>query len=229
MDAVVAPDGSPRAVYRALPPEPALSLVRSALRPGATVLELGSGPGRLTHPLVDAGHQVVAVDRSPDMVACVRGADTVVGDAWRLRLGRRFDAVLATAHLFDQPAASRKAALLAACRRHLAPGGVVVVERYPPDWEPEDAVGTLGAVGVRLRIAGRGRGRSFTGAVTYTLGNRSWTQRFAASVTPDAELDRLAAAAGLRVAGRLDERGSWVRLTHAAAAGHPGLGLGRRR
>jgi SAM-dependent methyltransferase len=215
VDEAIAPDGSPLAVYRRLPPEPALSTVRSALPPGATVLELGSGPGRLTHPLVAAGHAVVAVDESAEMLAFVQGAETVRADVWGLDLGRRFDAVLATAHLFDQPDAGAKLGLLAVCRRHLAPRGVVVVERYPPDWQPGEAAGALGVVGVRLADVRPGPGGSFTAAVTYTLEGRSWTQRFAASVTPDEELERLAAASGLRVARRLDDRGSWVLLTAA--------------
>ena len=36
----------------------------SALRASAEVLELGSGSGRLTRPLADAGHRVIALDAS---------------------------------------------------------------------------------------------------------------------------------------------------------------------
>ena len=211
MDLEVAPDGSPVAVYRSVPVEPALSILRSALPPGASVLDLGCGPGRFSSPLVAAGHPVVAVDESPAMLAHVSGAETVQADVWRLELGRRFGAVLATAHLFDQPDAERKRSLLAVCRRHLDDAGVVVIERYPPDWEPAEASGTLGPVSVSLHDV-EGDRRRFSAAVTYTVGGRGWTQRFTSSVTPDDELEELARRAGLRVDGRLDERGSWVRL-----------------
>ncbi len=42
---------------------------------GASILELGCGAGRVTHPLVALGHPVVAVDESPEMLAHVRGAE----------------------------------------------------------------------------------------------------------------------------------------------------------
>lgn len=207
----VAADGSPVEVYRRLPAEPALSIVRSAVPPGAGVLDLGCGPGRLAHPLLAVGHPVVAVDDSPEMLACVREAETLLADVWRLDLGRRFDAVLAAAHLFDQPDRARKLDLLRVCRRHAAASGVVVLERYPPDWRPGPAAGTLGEVEVRLHDV-EAEGHRFSAAVTYAVDGRSWTQRFSASVTGNAELDDLASDAGLRVDRWLDERQSWVLL-----------------
>ncbi|MGX1482605.1 cyclopropane fatty-acyl-phospholipid synthase-like methyltransferase [Streptomyces griseus] len=48
------------------------------LRPGASILELGCGAGRVTHPLVARGFEVTAVDESPGMLERVRGARTVL-------------------------------------------------------------------------------------------------------------------------------------------------------
>jgi len=39
----------------------------------STILELGCGTGRITHPLIARGHQVLAVDESPDTLARVTG------------------------------------------------------------------------------------------------------------------------------------------------------------
>ena len=50
----------------------------------------------MTHPLVALGHPVVAVDESPEMLARVRGAETVRARIQDLDLGRTFDAVLAS-------------------------------------------------------------------------------------------------------------------------------------
>ena len=56
----VAPDGSPVEIYAALPAEPELSRVRSLLAPGARILDLGCGTGRIANPLAADGHAVVA-------------------------------------------------------------------------------------------------------------------------------------------------------------------------
>jgi len=62
-----APDGSPVEVYLALSPEPDLTRVRSVLHPNCSVLDLGSGAGRIANPLAAEGHEVVAVDKSVEM------------------------------------------------------------------------------------------------------------------------------------------------------------------
>jgi len=54
-------------------------IVHAAVPPGASILELGAGAGRVTHPLVALGHPVVAVDESAEMLARIRGAETVRG------------------------------------------------------------------------------------------------------------------------------------------------------
>jgi ubiquinone/menaquinone biosynthesis C-methylase UbiE len=49
-------------------------IVHGAIPPGASILELGAGAGRMTRPLVTLGHPVVAVDESGEMLARIRGA-----------------------------------------------------------------------------------------------------------------------------------------------------------
>ncbi|MEV6449481.1 hypothetical protein [Amycolatopsis sp. NPDC051716] len=54
----VTADGSPVDVYLLLPPNGEAEIVHAAVPPDASILELGSGAGRVTHPLLELGHQV---------------------------------------------------------------------------------------------------------------------------------------------------------------------------
>lgn len=92
---VIAPDGSAVEFYAALPESRAsAALVHEVAGPGATVLELGAGAGRVTRPLLELGHRVVAVDEAPGMLARIQGAETECCPIQDLELGRRFDVVL---------------------------------------------------------------------------------------------------------------------------------------
>ena len=208
----VAPDGSPVAVYLAIPAEPDLGRVRSVLPTGASVLDLGSGPGRIANPLAAGGHSVVAVDDSPEMLRHVVGAETVVGDVWTLDLGRRFGAVLALSHLINDPSRSRRIELLRVCRLHTDDDGVVVVQRYPPSWVPTEVARAVGDIGVHLHDIVDHDDGSFAAAVTYTAGDRSWTQRFNSVIVDDGELAALAAETGLKVDGLIGGDDAWVLL-----------------
>jgi SAM-dependent methyltransferase len=71
---VITPDGCSVDFYALLPPMGEPEVVHGAIPAGASILELGAGAGRMTHPLVRLGHLVVAVDESGEMLARVRGA-----------------------------------------------------------------------------------------------------------------------------------------------------------
>ena len=208
----VAADGSPVGVYVALPAEPDLSRVRSVLPVGASILDLGSGPGRIANPLAALGHHVVAVDDSPEMLALIVGAEVELGDVRNLRLGRRFDAVLALSHLINSPTRSQRLDLLRTCHEHVHDDGVVLVQRYPPTWVPAERTSEVGGVGIRLHDLDVDEVR-FAAAVTYTLGQRSWTQRFTAAIVDDDELASLAAATDLTVRGIVNRDDAWVLLS----------------
>ncbi len=69
---------------------------------GASVLELGPGPGAMTKVLLDRGHTVTVVENDPGAVALLQamGAEVLASDlnttVWAEQLkGRRFDAILA--------------------------------------------------------------------------------------------------------------------------------------
>ena len=208
----VAPDGSPVEVYLALPFEADLARVRAVIPPDASILDLGSGPGRLSNPLAADGHDLVAVDDSAEMLSHVVGASTVLADVWQLDLGRQFDVVLALSHLINDRSPARRIELLKVCRRHLADTGVIVLQRFPPDWSPLEETRSIGDVGVRLFGVQPFNDDGFAAAVEYRLGEQTWIQRFEAAIVDDAELNALAAAAGLIVRRELDDEGSWMLL-----------------
>ena len=131
----VAPDGSPVEVYLRLPARGEGELVASAVPPPAALLELGCGTGRVTRQLVARGYAVVAVDESPEMLAHVRGVETVCARIEELDLGRRFDAVLLLSNLLTVEPPQRQA-FLDACARH---ADFLVVETLPLGWQPPES------------------------------------------------------------------------------------------
>ncbi len=54
-------------LFQRLPAGPVPQLIHDAIPDGANILELGAGAGRITRPLIGLGHEVVAVDESPDI------------------------------------------------------------------------------------------------------------------------------------------------------------------
>jgi SAM-dependent methyltransferase len=119
--------GSVAAEYAALRPSYPADAITFILgeRP-RRVLDLGAGTGLLTERLLAAGHEVIAVDPSAEMLvqlaARLPGVATLAGPAEALPLPEgAVDAVVAgqAAHWFDPGPAARE------MRRVLRPGGVV--------------------------------------------------------------------------------------------------------
>jgi SAM-dependent methyltransferase len=99
---------------------------------GGPVLDVGAGTGRVTLDLAARGHRVVALDADPPLLAALeqrgRGlpVETVVADARRFALGRRFGLVLVpmqTVQLLGGPGG--RAAFLRCALAHLEPGGLL--------------------------------------------------------------------------------------------------------
>lgn len=112
---------------------------------GGPVLELGCGTGRVAIPLAESGLEVVGVDRSTAMLAIAeakrrslpatirRRLRFVEADMRDFRLGRRFGLAFAAFRAFQhllEPADQRAA--LAAVRRHLRPGALLVLDVFDP-------------------------------------------------------------------------------------------------
>ena len=129
----IAPDGSPVAFYRRLPATGEPELIHALVPPGASILDLGCGPGRIAGPLAALGHPVTGIDNGAGMIASLPvGVTGVVGDAATVRLGRRFDAVLLASHLVNDP--EWGPAFAATATAHVTKDGLVLGETYPPGW-----------------------------------------------------------------------------------------------
>jgi SAM-dependent methyltransferase len=196
--------------------EPAI--VHDAAGAGASILELGSGAGRVTHPLIGLGHPVVAVDESAEMLAHVRGAETVRARIQDLSLGRRFDAVLLASHLINADDEIRSM-FLDACRRHVADDGCVIIQQHSTEWfaTAQDSEVTRDGVIYRLRDVSRPAPDLVTATVEYVVGEQCWTQTFTTKRLDENELAATLAAAGLRLDRYLTEDRSWLRAVPVTA------------
>jgi len=212
---VITPDGCAVELYARLPAWREPAVIHQAAGDGATILELGCGAGRVTHPLIKLGHELTAVDESPEMLARVRGAQTVLARIQELDLGgRRFGAVLLGSHLFNVPDDDLLGAWLATCRRHVADGGSVLIEQHPPSWFETVADGERTAGdGLVVRIRGVQRAGSglVSATVEYGYGDQVWTQSVTAREITEAGLPRVLDQAGLAFAGYLTDDRSWLR------------------
>jgi SAM-dependent methyltransferase len=105
------------------------------------VLELGCGTGRILLPIAQAGVDITGLDASSAMLDICRArldaaglaAPLVTGDMRTFDLGRKF-ALIAIPfrpfqHLLDPP---DQIACLEAVRRHLAPGGRLILDVFDP-------------------------------------------------------------------------------------------------
>lgn len=190
---------------------------------GTRILELGVGTGRLALPLAARGHTVHGIDSSERMLAAMAakpgGASVVahLGDmvddiATAAEQGGPFDVIFVAYNtLFNLLAVERQQACFVSAARHLAPGGAFVVEAFDPT-TPHDRTAD---VGVRSITADRvvlsvstsdpatqraeGQYVEFTEAGGVRL--RPWSIRWATT----AQLDAMAAAAGLEVVDRWED------------------------
>jgi SAM-dependent methyltransferase len=221
---VITPDGCAVDFYALLPAMGEPELGHAAVPPSASILELGAGTGRVTHPLVGLGHPVVAVDESPEMLAHVHGAETVTAQIQALDLGRRFDAVLLASFLVNTADDALRRGFLRACRRHVRDDGQVLIQRHAPAWFDQAAEGEATEAGITFRLRDLERpGPGLLSATTeYQVGDRLWTQSFTTRRLDDAELAAALAEVGLAVAGYLTADGSWVRAVPLPPPAAPG-------
>ncbi len=118
----------------------------AAARLGSPVLDLGAAAGRVSLDLARAGHEVWALDRSPDMLeeierrlrdegSPVRNRVTAVqGDLRSLELGRRFPFVLVAMNTLQVlTEAEDRVACLHGIREHLERDGELIFDVALPD------------------------------------------------------------------------------------------------
>jgi SAM-dependent methyltransferase len=210
--------GAPFDLYRLLEPAGEPELIHREAREGATVLDLGSGPGRITHELVKLGHRVVAVDFDERMLGEIKGAETVLSRIEDLRLDRTFDAVLLMSTLINRPDPEGRLALLQACRRHVVPNGVVLIERYEPDVGMDPTPVERHFAGIVIRVTEiRREGPLIYQALEYDAGERGvWRIRIEGRyVLSDDETLADLSVAGLRLRRWIDQRHRWLAATPA--------------
>jgi SAM-dependent methyltransferase len=204
-----APDGSPVGLYATLAPLGEPELIDGAVPAGSEILELGCGAGRITHELLALGHHVTAVDNSAEMLAHIRGAETVLGDIESLDLGRRFGVVLLASNFLNAPEQAELDAVLAACARHVDDGGQVLLERMPPEWEPKTETRTVGGVEMTLHDV-TFEGQLVSAVIEYRANGQRWTHAFRAKLISDDEVDAALARVGLERSRWLDDRRTWL-------------------
>jgi SAM-dependent methyltransferase len=214
---VITPDGCAVDFYARMTAMGEPEIVHGAIPPGSSVLELGCGTGRITHPLVALGHTVVAVDESPDMLAHVRDTEKVCARIEDLALGRRFGVVLLVSHLINTDDTALRSAFLAACRDHVAGDGCVIIQQHAPGWfaSAADAENVRDGMIFRARDVSRPRPDLISATMEYLDGNRVWTQTFTARRLDDAVLQAVPDGAGLRLDRYLTEDRAWLRAVPA--------------
>ncbi|MER0241655.1 class I SAM-dependent methyltransferase [Streptomyces sp. HSW2009] len=214
----ITPDGCAVEMYARLPAGGEPAIVAAHAPAGASLLELGSGAGRLTRPLLAHGFQVVAVDESPEMLAYVKEARTVCAPIEGLDLGERFDVVLLASFLVNTADAALCGELLASCARHVASNGCVLIQRENDQWHDESRVPReWERDGQRIKIAAVERRGTDRVAVRMEYGfeGAEWSHSFVSRVVPDALFEAELAAAGLALDGYLTDDHSWVRAVPA--------------
>ncbi|BCJ48156.1 hypothetical protein GCM10010168_25160 [Actinoplanes ianthinogenes] len=132
-------------------------------------------------------------------------------------LGETFDAVVLPSNLISTVEPVRRRQFLTTGARHLAAGGVLLVQWFPATWF-DDLIGAgersrhLGDVLGTVRLLSA-EPTGLTAEVRYDLDGRHWTQRFQAYRLTEPQLAAELEAAGLRLTRWLDPARSWFAAT----------------
>ncbi|MFF8190367.1 class I SAM-dependent methyltransferase [Streptomyces bobili] len=209
----ITPDGCAVELYSRLPVRDEPDIVTAAVPAGAHILELGCGVGRMTHPLLERGFTVTAVDESAEMLDRVRGARTVCGPIEDLELDETFDVVMLASFLVHAGDEEVRRGMLRTCVRHVAEDGCVLFQREGEDYHtdlPRERVDPSGFTTRILSAEPVGDGVDSVRA-EYVFPDAIWTQTFRSRPLTTEQFEQALAEAGLRVDRYLTEDGTWVR------------------
>jgi len=126
--------------------------IKETRKSSGEVLELMSGTGRVSIPLIEAGVQLTCVDLSAESNAILENklhkmglkADIYQMDVCDLELKKRFDVIIIPYYSFahiTSPDAQRKA--LTRIRQHLLPGGTFICTLQNPELRQREVDGQL--------------------------------------------------------------------------------------
>ncbi|MBL1106193.1 class I SAM-dependent methyltransferase [Streptomyces sp. 5-8] len=214
----VTPDGCAVELYARLPVGDEPNVIAAAVPAGAHILELGCGVGRMTHPLLELGFTVTAVDESAEMLDRVRGARAICSPIENLELGEKFDVVLLASFLVHTGDEEVRRGILRSCARHVAEGGCVLIQREGPDYHTDVPRERVDPSGFTVRIASAepaGEGVNSVRA-EYVFPDAVWTQTFLARPLTKGQFESALAEAGLEVDTYLTPDGMWVRAVPMA-------------
>lgn len=207
-------DGCAVDLYARFPYRDELRPLEPHLPHQCSVLELGCGTGRLTRPLLARGHAVTAVDNSAEMLEHVPAAATrICSDIERLSLPRTFDVALYASNLINAADDAMRREQLAACRRHASAEGVLIFQRFDPEWLREVGPGPFPAAGDITMAIERvvRRGDTVEMSIHYVLGERSWKHHFTARLLDDERIGAALHEAGFGAVTWIDPRWGVVR------------------
>ncbi|MEU9786282.1 class I SAM-dependent methyltransferase [Streptomyces phaeochromogenes] len=227
----ITPDGCAVELYSRLSVGDEPDIIAGAVPEGAHILELGSGVGRMTHPLLERGFTVTAVDESAEMLERVRGARTICGPIETLDLaGEKFDVVMLASFLVHDGDDEVRRGMLDACRSHVADDGCVLIQREGEDYHtnlprersemgvpPAGGWGRQDPSGFTIRILSAepvGNGVNSVRA-EYVFPDAVWTQTFLARPLTKEAFEEVLGESGLKVDRYLTEDRVWVRAVPA--------------
>ncbi|RMB87308.1 bifunctional 2-polyprenyl-6-hydroxyphenol methylase/3-demethylubiquinol 3-O-methyltransferase UbiG [Streptomyces shenzhenensis] len=214
----ITPDGCAVELYSRLPVGIEPDIIAAAVPAGASILELGSGVGRVTHPLLERGFTVTAVDESAEMLQRVRGARTICSPIEDLDLGETFDVVMLASFLVHAGDVEVRRGLLRTCARHVAEGGCVLIQREGEDYHTNLPRERVDPSGCTLRMVSAdpvGDGVNSVYA-EYVFPDAVWTQRFLARPLTKEQFEEALTEAGLEVDTYLTPDRIWARAVRAA-------------
>ena len=192
----ITPDGCAVELYSRLSIGQEPDIIAAAVPAGARILELGSGVGRMTHPLLERGFTVTAVD-----------------------LGETFDVVMLASFLVHAGDIEVRRGLLRTCVRHVAPGGCVLIQREGEDYHtnlPRERIDPSGFTVRMVSAEPVGDGVDSVHA-EYVFPDAVWTQTFLSRPLTKEQFEEALAEAGLRVDSYLTPDRIWVRAVATTA------------